>query len=144
MVGEVNDLLNVQVALVILERGNGRIALQLRDAKPTILSPDCWGLFGGKVEAGESPKEAALREIQEELTVALDAKKLKLVRVFRPTSNKSRYVFHYPVVDELETTVLREGQRYKFIHPSTIKSGIIEQKAVSPLHTKILNWFIGR
>ena len=31
--------------------------------------PDCWDLFGGHVEPGESPEEAARRECREEISV---------------------------------------------------------------------------
>ena len=31
--------------------------------------PDCWDLFGGHVETGESPEQAARREVREEVSV---------------------------------------------------------------------------
>jgi 8-oxo-dGTP pyrophosphatase MutT (NUDIX family) len=46
--------------------------LQLRDAKPEIWYPSCWGLFGGGVEPGEHPAGALRRELREELELDID------------------------------------------------------------------------
>ena len=58
------------VAHVILLVDNCYV-LQLRDNKPNIAAPGKWSLFGGMVESGESPREALVREIQEELSIKL-------------------------------------------------------------------------
>ncbi len=55
----------------------GKYLFYLRDDKPTILYPNTWSLFGGGIEKGESPLEAALREVKEETNVAIyDIKEL--------------------------------------------------------------------
>lgn len=41
--------------------------------------PSCWDVPGGHVEAGELPAEAAVREVQEELGVAVAASDLEFV-----------------------------------------------------------------
>ena len=41
--------------------------LQHRDRDPTIFYPDHWGLFGGSIDAGETPEQGLLRELEEEL-----------------------------------------------------------------------------
>lgn len=56
---------------IIVDDGTGRILLQLRDNKPDISFPDCWGTFGGAIEPGETPEEAIIREISEELDLEL-------------------------------------------------------------------------
>lgn len=45
----------------------GALLLQLRDDKPELLYPNHWTTFGGAVEAGESPDQTILRELQEEI-----------------------------------------------------------------------------
>jgi 8-oxo-dGTP pyrophosphatase MutT (NUDIX family) len=53
--------------VALLLTPDGRYVLQLRDPKPEIFYPDHWGCFGGAVETGESPVEAIVRELNEEL-----------------------------------------------------------------------------
>ncbi|HEX6451727.1 MAG TPA: NUDIX domain-containing protein [Trebonia sp.] len=53
-------------AMAIVVNPNG-IVLHLRDDKPSIPHPGCWSLFGGGVEDGEDPRDAVLRELEEEL-----------------------------------------------------------------------------
>jgi 8-oxo-dGTP pyrophosphatase MutT (NUDIX family) len=46
--------------------------LQLRDDNPMIAASGQWSLFGGGVEDAESPKDAIVREITEELSVPIE------------------------------------------------------------------------
>ena len=57
----------------LLQLSNGRYLMQLRDSNPDIFYPDHWGCFGGAVEAGEAPAVALVRELEEELAVAVPA-----------------------------------------------------------------------
>ncbi len=52
-------------ALLVLD--DGRYLMQLRDNKSMLFFPGHWGLFGGGVEAGETPEETLHRELWEEL-----------------------------------------------------------------------------
>ena len=56
-----------QDAAAILYTPDGRYLMQLRDDKAGLRAPGHWGLFGGGVELGESPRTAVIRELQEEL-----------------------------------------------------------------------------
>ncbi len=51
---------------------HGMYVLQHRDDKPGIAAPGVWALFGGRVENDEEPREAAVREVKEELGVTID------------------------------------------------------------------------
>ncbi len=53
--------------VVILPYVGGKVLMQLRDFNPDILYPGKWGFFGGSIEEGELPYEAAKRELREEI-----------------------------------------------------------------------------
>ena len=107
---------DIEGSVVLLADSNNRIAMQQRDNKPGLPAANKWGLFGGLVKGNESPKDVALREIQEELSVRLNQDKLSLYRKhYIPEQNLTTWVFHYPLDGELEKAVLCEGQIWDFI-----------------------------
>lgn len=61
------------VVAAALRRGDGRVLLQQRPTGKQLAG--LWEFPGGKIEPGESPEQALVRELHEELgiTVALDA-----------------------------------------------------------------------
>jgi len=60
-----------EIAAIIFENIKGELLFYLRDNKPGIPFPDHWDLFGGHVEEGETPEEALVREVKEELNYDL-------------------------------------------------------------------------
>lgn len=65
----------------ILYQGNN-ILLARRHAHASF--PEHWEFPGGKIEAGESPKEALIRELHEEIGVTVNnSEDLQLIRVFK-------------------------------------------------------------
>ena len=56
-----------RTVVVILPYREGQVLMQLRDDKEGIAFPGKWGFFGGAVEPGESPEDAARRELAEEI-----------------------------------------------------------------------------
>ena len=85
----------LRIVLAILEQSDGRVVLQLRSDIESIANPNKWGLFGGHVEAGESPNAAMLREVEEELSIQLRADKLKLLREWTNPENDGQYFFYH-------------------------------------------------
>jgi 8-oxo-dGTP pyrophosphatase MutT (NUDIX family) len=51
---------------------NGQIVAQLRDNIPGIASQGMLSTFGGGVDIGESPQQAAVRELEEETSLKSD------------------------------------------------------------------------
>lgn len=71
---------------------HGDYVLQLRDDKPTIAAAGQWSLFGGMINANETPMEAIQREIQEELSVG---------------PNEFRYLWFTDYYSEFEKSMIR-------------------------------------
>jgi len=61
-----------QIAQALLFDRHGRLLIYLRDDKPNIPFPNHWDLIGGHVEAAETPEQALLREVKEEIGVDLE------------------------------------------------------------------------
>lgn len=61
-----------KIAAIIFENDNREILLYLRDNKPGIPFPMHWDLIGGHIEEGETPGEALVREVKEELNIELE------------------------------------------------------------------------
>jgi 8-oxo-dGTP diphosphatase len=60
-----------EIAMVLLFDRFNRLLIYLRDNKPEIPFPNHWDFFGGHIEEGETPEEALVRELKEELGVDL-------------------------------------------------------------------------
>ena len=98
---------------VILQNPAGEVLLQLRDDDPAIPFPGTWCIPGGMLEPGESPVACAVREVQEEMGLALDAADLTLV-----ASQQRTYGFEHTFWTALDvdpaTIELTEGQAVRF------------------------------
>ena len=57
----------IEVVSIFLQSNDDSYLLQLRENIPSIIYPGCWGLFGGTMEEEESPHDAIVRELQEEI-----------------------------------------------------------------------------
>ena len=81
----------IQVAGCFCE-WNGKLLYLKRHAdKPY---GETWGLPAGKIEEGEDPRQAAIREVEEEVGIKLDPKKLQEVVKSYLDVDGLRYVFH--------------------------------------------------
>jgi 8-oxo-dGTP diphosphatase len=125
----------ILLAGVVIENSNGEFALQLRDDIDSLINAGMWSIFGGHIEAGEIPIDAAIREISEELTVDLSRSKLQEIGKFE-IDNKIFYVFHYRVNQEMKNAVLQEGQDWKWCSREEITSGTIKGRSVVSYHVQ--------
>ena len=123
---------------VLMVDGDGRVALQLRDAKPSIGGGDCWGIFGGGMRPGETPEQILRREMREELCIDLDISRLYLVKELVTPVRLRSHVFVYELRDELAGACLQEGQRFGLYASHDVADSRIEGKLVIPYHLTVL------
>jgi 8-oxo-dGTP diphosphatase len=105
-----------EIAAIILENDKGEFLLALRDNKPGIPFPNHWDLIGGHVEDGETPEEALLREIKEELNIEL--KDYAFYKKYECLSGDAyeniKYIFTGKINLPIEEITLLEGERAQF------------------------------
>jgi 8-oxo-dGTP diphosphatase len=129
------------VAICLLYR-DGQLLMQLRDDIPTILYPGVWGLFGGHIEAGETPEIAVVREIAEEIAYTLPPEFSK----FGIYADKKvcRHVFSASLTVSIDALNLLEGWDLKLLSLAEIEAGEAysikagAKKAIGPVHRQIL------
>ncbi|WP_310485027.1 NUDIX hydrolase [Chamaesiphon sp. VAR_48_metabat_403] len=129
----------VEVAIAILPY-EGKFLMQLRDNIPTILYPGLWGLFGGHIEAGETPEIAVVREVLEEIGYQIEApQKFGCYNDDRVI----RHVFYAPLTVSIDKLVLGEGWDFGFISPAQIEAGFAysaiaeEERPIGVVHQQI-------
>jgi 8-oxo-dGTP diphosphatase len=135
-----SDKFPIEVAIAILPY-EGKFLMQLRDNIPTILYPGLWGLFGGHIEAGETPEIAVEREVLEEIGYQLkDPKKFGCYSDDRVI----RHIFYAPLTVGLDKLVLTEGWDFGLITPAQIEAGVAysaiagEERPIGTVHQQIM------
>src|SRR5664280_909307 len=105
-----------EIAAIILENDNGEFLLYLRDNKPTIPFPDHWDLIGGHVEEGETPEQALVREVKEELDI--DLKEYTFYRKYECLTGDAyeniKYIYTGRINIPIEKITLLEGVRPQY------------------------------
>lgn len=117
--------LSASMAILIVE--DGGYVMQLRDDIPHIWYPDHWGLFGGGIEPGESPEDALIREVYEELT--LTVKTFSLFTTFSfdfgPMGREVMYRYFFEVHttrQAIAATKINEGREVRIVQPIDLLS----------------------
>ena len=117
---------SANVALVHKNR-----VLLVKRSKRLKVGPGLWQLPGGKLEPGEFPSDAALREIQEELGLALDIDNLQLVTSIHSQSLGDRegnpiqiHLFYYELAAIPGTLPLEDSiDRVQWVPFSELENG---------------------
>lgn len=112
----------VTIAQIIFENENGELLLYLRDNKPGIPYPLHWDLIGGHVEEGETPEQALVREVKEELDI--DLKEFRFFRKYECNEGDAypniKYIYTGRINIPIEEITLLEGDHPRYFKKTEI------------------------
>jgi 8-oxo-dGTP pyrophosphatase MutT (NUDIX family) len=100
-----------QVVGVVLLREDGAALLQHRDDISTISDPGLWVFPGGHIEQGETPREGAAREMEEETCYRCH----NLRPLIRLEIEEGTLLFFWENYDGRQRVACQEGQRLEFV-----------------------------
>ena len=105
-----------QIAQILFENDKGEFLLYLRDGKPGIPFPHHWDMIGGHVEEGETPEEALVREVREEIDFEL--KDYSFFRKYECLEGDAypniKYIYHGRINLPVGEIILLEGDRLQY------------------------------
>jgi 8-oxo-dGTP diphosphatase len=109
----------IQIAHVLLFDRDDRLVIYLRDDKADIPFPNHWDFFGGHLEPGETPEQALLREVKEELGIEL--RQWQFFRSYECLEGdvypNRKYIYQARIDKTIDELTLHEGQRLASIKP---------------------------
>lgn len=135
-----------KIAAIIFENDKGEILLYLRDNKPEIPFPDYWDLIGGHVEEGETPEDALVREVKEELDI--DLKEYSFFKIYECLTGDAyeniKYIYTGKINIPIEEITLLEGVRPQYFSreeiPNVKFANILKSIVLDYInHTNFLN-----
>jgi 8-oxo-dGTP diphosphatase len=114
------------VVVVLPVNQNGEILMQLRDLNPRIRAPGLWGFFGGGIELGETPLNAAKRELEEELNLPqADLHELSREESIYDLGGIISTAFTLSVSVPARHIIISEGLDFKYVSVREVKKGLV-------------------
>lgn len=131
-----------KIAAIIFENDQEEILLSLRDDKPGLPFPHHWNLLGGRIEEGETPEQALVREVKEEIDY--DLKEYSFFQKYDCLTGdvhpNIKYIYTGKINVPASQLVLSEGERLQYFKPEEISSlklaNILKEIVMDYLATK--------
>ena len=102
---------------ILVENEDGEILMLQRTDNDT-LEPSKFCFAGGKIEAGETPEEAGIRELEEETGIKVDA--LEPIKTFENEDGSSSHYFKTKINDDQFVKIGDEHQGIKWVKPEEL------------------------
>lgn len=113
----------IPCASAILYNADHHVLLQQRDNKPNLTFAGYWTLFGGTIEPNETPAEAIIRELIEEIDLRPQLKHWKTYeRIHNPAITVIQHIFIGQITQKIEEITLYEGQSHSFYSHENLKT----------------------
>jgi 8-oxo-dGTP diphosphatase len=131
-----------KIAAIILENDKGEFLLALRDNKSWIPFPDHWDLIGGHVEDGETPEEALIREVKEELDIEIHDYKFykEFLCLEGDAFENIKYIYSGKINIPIEEITLYEGQYARYF----TKEEIPDVRFANIIKSVVLDYIINK
>ena len=110
-----NTLMKRKGASIIFVNSRSQVLLLLRDNLPDLPYPNMWDVPGGHVEDNETPEECIVREMSEEMNLAIEDVKIFSVIEF---SDRVEYTFWKILDFNADDINLTEGQKIRWFSES--------------------------
>jgi len=111
-----------RISQIIFENEKGELLLYLRDGKPGIPFPHHWDLIGGHIEENETPVEALIREVKEEINI--DLKEYTFFREYLCLEGDAypniKYIYSGRIELPISELTLYEGEKLQYFKPEEI------------------------
>ena len=113
----------INTASAIIINADNKVLLQHRGTNAPRY-PNTWSIWGGKIEEGETPMSAMIRELNEELAITVDENQLIFFKTYKNMESddeKERHIFCLKDTGDFKYN-LQEGDDFKFFSQAEIKT----------------------
>jgi len=98
-----------------------RVLMKLRDNDPSVPYPGIWCLPGGHIDRGETPKQAVIRECQEECGYKLKNPRKYKTYLYKFIKGEPEVAVFFEEYDGKQRIICKEGADMRFLPSGEIK-----------------------